>query len=44
MENEGARLVQAVDPHVKGALAALTDAAELATVRRPVEEVLIEEP
>jgi hypothetical protein len=44
VENEGARLVQAVDPHVKGALAALTDAAELATVRRRVEEVLIEEP
>ncbi|WP_242613943.1 Acg family FMN-binding oxidoreductase [Actinomadura roseirufa] len=34
-EMEGARLVQAVDPHVRGALAALTDAAEHVQRRTP---------
>ncbi|TDC68564.1 hypothetical protein E1200_11210 [Actinomadura sp. GC306] len=34
-EKEGARLVQAVDAHVKGALAALTDAAEHVQRRTP---------
>ncbi|TDE21364.1 hypothetical protein [Actinomadura sp. 6K520] len=34
-EREGARLVQAVDAHVKGALAALTDAAEHVQRRTP---------
>ncbi|MBO2439318.1 Acg family FMN-binding oxidoreductase [Actinomadura nitritigenes] len=34
-EREGARLVQAVDAHVKGALAALTDAAEHVQRRVP---------
>lgn len=34
-ETEGARLVQAVDAHVKGALAALTDAAEHVQRRMP---------
>ncbi|HEY8480818.1 MAG TPA: hypothetical protein VIL71_13415 [Spirillospora sp.] len=35
VEKEGARLVQAVDPHVSGALAALTDAAEHVQSRSP---------